>query len=80
MMKIVTHFYITYKKGYREEQQKSSPDKSDELLNMLLRILEAINLTYLSRHVPSGWNWHLSPYNRGRLSRLHRAITLCLSW
>jgi len=25
MMKIVTHFYITYKKGYREEQQKAHP-------------------------------------------------------
>jgi hypothetical protein len=36
-------------KDYREEQQKSSPDKSDELLICCRKYFEAINLTYLSR-------------------------------
>ena len=29
--------------------KKSSPDESDELLNMMMNIFEAIDLTYLSR-------------------------------
>jgi len=56
----------TYKRGglsgaFRSEgrKQKSSPGKSDELLNMLERYFEALNLTYLPRHSSSGWSWHL---------------------
>jgi hypothetical protein len=30
-------------------KEKSSPDKSDELLNMLSKYFEALDLTYLSR-------------------------------
>lgn len=60
-------------------KQKSSPDKSDELLNMIVLIISrSWILTYLS--AAGGWNWHLfitGGYKR--LSRLLRAITLSLS-
>jgi len=44
-------------------KQKSSPDKSDELLNMIDSIIRSLNLTYLPWLTP-GWNWHLFPAGR----------------
>ncbi len=47
----------------KQVQQKSSSDKSDELLNILKRYFE-LGLTYLPDH-KSGWNWHLFPLITG---------------
>jgi hypothetical protein len=64
-------------------KEKSSSDKSDELLNMLEDIFEAFNLTYLSQVDWDGVGTFSFSRQTGkakeRLSRLHRAITLCLS-
>jgi len=59
------------------QKQKSSSDKSDELSIFSADIFE-LGLTYLPDHT----GMELAPFPgtyRDRLSRLHRAITLCLS-
>jgi len=48
--------------------------------NIVVKIFKALNLTYL---FPIVIGMELAPFSRLRrdwLSRLHRAITLCLSW
>jgi len=57
--KLIKHLHHLPIKDYRDERsafalasadkEKSSPDKSDELLIFYRRYFEAINLTYLSR-------------------------------
>jgi len=75
LIKVFDRKCVTYR--YGPETQK--------LFRMVRR---AFNILSISKRLfwlicppAGGWSWHLSSgFIRWRLSRLHRAITLCLSW
>jgi hypothetical protein len=59
--------------------KKSSSGESEELSTILVNDCRAVNLTYLSRLRRDGIGTLYRLVKRNRLSRLQRAITLCLS-